>query len=226
MISTKDIQGGEVKTQKTLSPGNHKITILNVKLNRPPYSTDGYEVHLNVVGPDLGPGFEGFFIDKDNESLGRYKGQIGRVKSSKWIYETKSVGEYNFNRDLEILKFIKQLCTALECEKWFDDQDNKHETIESFINQFNEDAPYKDKELYTCIAGRQYENKAGYKNWDLYFPKFSKMGIPFEKFNADLTKSRVYKFNEDEHAIRLKEKDTKNDEVDSFSTEESDFELG
>ena len=34
------------------------------------------------------------------------------------------------------------------------------ETIEDFVAYFNEHAPYQDKYLNTCLAGKEYENKS------------------------------------------------------------------
>jgi hypothetical protein len=214
MISTTNIPSGGSKLQKTLQPGNCKIKINKVYLEDFPYGTDAYNLMLDCEGEDLGPDFEGFFVDKDDESLGRYAGQVGRVRASRWAYEDKNLpNNVVINRDIEITKFLKNICDATDCADWLIGEDGQHETIESLVNKFNEDAPYADKYLYACLAGKEYENKQGYVNYDLYFPKFTREGIPFEA--EDAGSGRVYKYNETDHIIKRKVK-----EVDSFEANE------
>jgi len=207
MISTKDIPGGGGgKTPKTLQPGNATIKVNGIYLDTVPWDKEAYNLMLDCEGTDLGAEFEGFFIDKTNEGLGRHKGQVGRVRSSQWAYQDKTLpGDIIIMRDVEITKFLKNLAVATDCLAWYEGQDGKHETIESLVEKMNEDAPFADKFVNTCLGGREYENKAGYTNFDLFFPKFSKAGIPFEDSTADST-GRVYNFDATEHIIKKKVK--------------------
>lgn len=203
MLNTKDIKtGGGGTTPKTLQPGNTKLTILKVDLEDFKFKPDGLNMILHCEGGDMGSDFEGFFINKSNESLGRYKGQVGRIKAGEWAFAdgtTKS--GIAVSRDQDILKFLKNLCIELDCVKWLEDQDGKHATIQSLVTQFNTDAPFKGKWMNVCIAGKEYLNKEGYPAYELFFPKFSKTGVPFETVEKE--KSRVQQFNEKEH-IRKK----------------------
>lgn len=221
MISTKDIPSGGSKTPKTLQPGNIKLKVNSIYLDKFPWGEDAYNVMLDCEGEDLGENFEGFFIDKDNESLGRHSGQVGRVRASQWAYEDKTIGDgIEISRDVEITKFLKNLCEATDCVDWLEGEDGKHETIESLVEKMNEDCPFADKYMSVCLGGREYENKAGYTNFDLFFPKFSKAGVPFE--SADAETGRVLKFNEADHIQRKKVK-----EVEEFegSNAKEEFEL-
>jgi len=220
MISTKDIPAGGGKAPKTLQPGNINIKVNRIYLEKYAFGENAYNVMLDCEGPDLGSDFEGFFINKDNEKQGRYKGQVGRVRSGQWAYQDKMLaGGIQILRDVEIAKFLKNLAVATDCVKWYEGQNDKHETIESLVEKMNADAPFKDKWISTCLSGKEYENKQGYTNYDLFFPKFSKSGIPFEAESTDT--SRVYKFNDDEHIIRKKVKD-----VEEFaSADDADFSL-
>lgn len=214
MISTKDV-GGTGSIPKLLQPGNRIVKINKVYLDKVPWSDTGYNLKLDCEGPDLGDNFEGFFIDKDNEELGRHKGQVGTIRSSQWLYEDKTVGDFDIKRDLEIVKFIKNLCDALDESDWLNSQDNKHETIESLVEQFNADKPFEGKFLNMCICGKEYENKDGYTNYDLFLPKFAKTGLPFESEDVEVGLSRVYKFDESKHIIKKKTK-----EVEGFSSDD------
>ncbi len=78
-LNTKDIKtGGGVA--KTLQPGNQQCKINSVELEEFKFKEGGYHIMLNMESVDMGPDYQGFFINKDNESLGRYKGQVGKVK--------------------------------------------------------------------------------------------------------------------------------------------------
>lgn len=214
MLNTKDIKGGGGdSTPKTLQPGNQKITIHRVELEDFKFKPGGLHVILHVEGEDMGEEFQGFFIDKQNESLGRYKGQVGRVRASEWAYadgETKS--GIPVSRDDDMLRFLKSLCIELDCLDWLENEDGKHPTIQSLYEAFNNQKPFKGKWLNVCLAGKEYNNKEGYTNYDLFFPKFSKAGVPFENVNKGA--SKVVTFNPDQHIVRKK-----NEEVKDFGND-------
>ena len=213
MISTKDIPTGGGKTPKTLQPGNASIKVNSIYLDSVPWDVNEFNVMMDCEGADLGENFEGFFIDKANETLGRHTGQVGRVRSSQWSYVDKEItGGIQILRDVEITKFLKNLAVVTDCVAWLEAEDGKHETIQSLIEKMNEDAPFSDKFLNVCLGGREYENKGGYTNYDLFFPKFSKQGVPFEADGAN--SGRVYTFSDSDHIVRKKVK-----EVESFSAD-------
>lgn len=226
MISTKNINTGGASLSKVLEPGNKTIKINSVSLEEG-YNKDTYNLVMQCEGIALGENFEGFYRDINDQSKGRYEGQVGRVKSSEWPYNDFTLENGNkIVRDDEILKFIKNLCDAIGTS-WLEEQDNKFETIEELVHQFNVDAPFDNVFLYTCLCGKEYMNKGGYLNYDLFLPKFTKQGFPFEKLDEESEVSNVYTFNADAHIKKMK----KAKEVDSFSNEEkneevnSDFEL-
>lgn len=214
MLSTKDVKaGGGSSLPKIIQPGNHKVKINKVELEDFKFKPGAVNLLLHMEGEDLGEDFQGFFINKDNESLGRYKGQVARVKAGEWAFadgQTKSGIEVS--RDMEILRFLKNLCLELNCLNWFEDQDGKHGTIQSLVEAFNNDKPFANKWLNVCIAGKEYMNKEGYTSYDLFLPKFSKSGVPFE--GVGKAKSRVMTFKESEH---IKKKAVEN--VSGFGAE-------
>ena len=232
MLSTKNVTtGGTGASQKTITPGNQIVKVLSVKLEESRFKPGSYHLVLNVEGEDMGEGFEGFFIDKDNPELGRHKGQVGKIKTSDWAYmdgQTKS--GVQISRDLEILKAVKNICMEMGVMDWYDAQDEKHETIEEFVQAFNEDAPFREKWVKICVAGREYLNKQGYTNYDLHLPKYSKGHTPMVLKGRD--DSKLIQFDPSTH---VKKADVK--PVDSFGDEDqptaeprpkkisSDFEL-
>jgi len=196
-LNTKDIKtGGGVP--KILQPGNALCSINGFALTDFTFKPGGLNLILNLEGVDLGKDFEGFFIDKNNETLGRHKGQVGQVKASEWAYadgETKT--GIPISRDGEMMKFLKNICLAFDCVNWLDAQDGKHATIQSLFAAFNTDLPCGNKKIEFCICGKEYTNKAGYIQYELFLPKFSKTHVPFGK-------TKVITFNEAEHIRKKK----------------------
>jgi len=221
MIST-NVPAAKTATPKTLQPGNTKITIRKIFLEEFPYSkAEGisYNLKLECVGEDLGESFVGFFIDKDKESLGRHKGQVGTIRATQWAFEDKIIAarDINISRDVEIVKFLTNLAAATGCQAWMKENDGVFGTIEEFVNAFNAEAPYKEVVLDVCLSGKEYENKGGYTNHDLFFPKFSKEGIPFADPESDQA-ARVLVFDATKHVIAKKPAKV----VESFGTEEGE----
>jgi len=217
MISTKNINTGGNSTPKTLAPGNAEIKINTVRLETVPYKAGAYNVVLEAEGPALGADFEGFLIDKDDPSKGHYAGQVGRIRYSEYPYSDGVTKRGDvINRDEEILKAIKTLCRDLNCEGWLDAQDEKHNTIESLVEQFGSDKPYAGNFLRVCIAGREYQNRSGFTAYDLFLPKWSKDGLAMESASVDPTMSRVVKYNPEVHIKKAKTQD-----VASFGTDAS-----
>jgi hypothetical protein len=203
MISTINIPSEGSGVPKVLQPGNHTVTINTVKIEVPPYNKDAINIILGVEGPDMGESFEGFWINKDDESLGRHKGQVASVKLSQYAYAdgtTKS--GISVKRDVELLKALQTLCKTLNCNDWLLAQHNNHLTMESLFAQFAEDKPFAGKQLYCCIAGSEYTNKQGYTNFDLYFPRTNRGSSAYEI--AGIKGSQVVLFNEEIHIRRKK----------------------
>jgi hypothetical protein len=230
MISTKDVVSttGGSSVPKVIQPGNETCTVLNIKLEPARFKEGGYDIILNVEGPVMGDDFEGFWINKDDQSLGRHLGQVGRVRASEYPYAdgtTKSGIEVS--RDKELLRFLQSFCKETKSLEWFVQQDNKHETIESLFEAFNNDKPFAGKEIRMCIAGKEYVNKEGYTNYDLFLPKYSRGQVPFESASIEENSSKVVTFDEQIHV-----KKRKVESVSSFGDNETaapkvtgDFEL-
>lgn len=196
---------------KTLKPGNVSAKINSIKLESVKWKEGAYNLVFNLEGPDLGEVFEGFQIDKDRPELGKAKGQVGRVKSDKWPYSdgTTKTGIV-IERDVELLKFIKGLCRAIGKLQWFDSIDKKYDTIEELINALDTDAPFRNVWLNWCICGKEYMGKTGYMNYDLYLPKTTKQGIPFEMEQVE--SGNVFTFDPNIHI----EKERKATPVEGF----------
>lgn len=219
MLNTKNVLNEKEtnNVSKVLLPGNCKFVIHSVELGTVPYDSSAYTFSLNVESEKI-EGLEGFYIDKNDPSKGRFEGQVGKIKLNKYAYKsTTTKTGIEINRDLEILRAIRNICKETDCINWFEAQDNQHDTIESFVEQFNNDKPFANKWLIGCVAGREYLNAKKYKNYDLYFPKVDKGFVAFQ--NADSEDLRVATFNSSEHIERLTETSTKPaNKVESFGS--------
>ena len=80
MLNTKDMSAGSGRTKPVLDPGNHVVKINSITLDQTPYDSESYNIHLHVETAPVGGDFEGFFRDYNDQSKGRYDGQIGRVR--------------------------------------------------------------------------------------------------------------------------------------------------
>lgn len=221
-LSTTDLGGGS-SLAKTIAPGNHVLKVNNIELEDFRFIDGAKHLILHVETEPI-EGFEGFLLDKDDESKGRYTGQIGRVKASQYAFadgETKS--GIKIQRDRSVLIFLQTLSKALGVNDWFAEQDGKHETLEDFVDAFNIQAPIKDKYLRMCVAGKEYLNKAGYTTYDMWLPKADNKKYALTELNSD----KVITFDETKHLRKLEVKDVNNFGNDDFTSPDisSDFSL-
>lgn len=217
-LSTKDL-GAETSSgagiPKTVAPGNHELKVNGIRLEEFKFIDGAYHLILDMETKPI-DGFEGFLIDREDESKGRYAGQIGRIKASQYAFadgETKS--GIKIERDNSIMIFLKNFSTALGISDWFLEQDNKHETIEDFVTYFNENAPYQDKYLHCCLAGKEYENRSGYIAYDCYFAKAQN-----RKYGYSPKADSVQTYNEAKHLRKLENKP-----VAAFGNDDDDLSI-
>jgi len=208
---------------KTIAPGNHTLKINSIVLEDFKFIDGAKHLVLNLETEAI-DGFEGFLIDKDNPEAGHYAGQIGRVKASQYAFAdgiTKS--GVKVERDKSLMIFLKNLTNSLGISEWFLAQDNEHDTIEEFVDAFNSTAPYKDKYLEFCIAGKEYEGKNGYTNYDMWLPKSVKGAYSIVPKGGE-----VLKFSETDHLRKLEVKPVESfgdDDLSIPSRAASDFDL-
>jgi len=211
-LSTTDLntEGTGSGMPKTIAPGNHELKINSVRLEEFKFIEGAYNFILEMETKPI-EGFEGFMRDRNDESKGRYDGQIGRVKASQYAFangETKS--GIKIDRDRSLLMFLKNLSNALGINDWFAEQDNQHETIEDFVKAFNDTAPYQDKYLHTCLAGKEYENKSGYIAYDCWFAKAQN-----KKYGYSNNPDTLQKYDESKHLRKIENKP-----VESFGNDD------
>lgn len=210
-LSTTDLakEGGS-GMPKTITPGNHTLKINRIDLEDFKFIDGAKHLMLYVETAPI-EGFEGFMIDKDNPEAGHYAGQIGRVKASQYAYaDGKTKSGVEIQRDRSVLIFLQNLCKALNINDWFAEQDNKHDTIEDFVEAFNLTAPFKDVFLEMCVAGKEYEGKSGYTNYDMWLPKGVKSGYAYAPVGG-----KVMLYDEADHLKKMEVK-----QVESFGDDD------
>ena len=225
MLNTKDMSAGSGRTKPVLDPGNHIVKINSITLDQTPYDADSYNIHLHVETAPVGGDFEGFFRDYNDQSQGRYEGQIGRVRISPFPFkDTTLPSGREISRDQEILKHMITLAETLEMRDGLDSINAQ--TIEDFMRECN-DLMGGSKLINMCIGGREWENKEGYINNDLFLPRISKDGIAMEAMDKE--NSRLLKFDRGVNVKALVKKDNPSNSVETPFKADSgsgdDFEL-
>ena len=198
-LSTDDLGNSGSGLPKTINPGNQLLKINNIDLEDFKFIDNAYHMILHVETEPI-EGFQGFALDKDNPDKGHFKGQIGRVKASQYAFadgETKT--GIKIQRDRAILMFLQNLCKTMGINEWMTAQHNKHNTIESFVEEFNKTASIKDKYLEFCIAGKEYVGRTGYTNYDLWLPKAQSGKYAF----GEVDSGKVIKYDESKHLKKL-----------------------
>ena len=226
MLNTKNMSAGSGRTKPVLDPGNHTVKINSITLDKTPYDAESYNIHLHIESEPVGGEFEGFFRDYNNQSLGRYDGQVGRVRISPFPFkDTTLPSGREISRDQEILKHMITLAETLDMRDGLDSIEA--ETIEQFMTECDR-LMGGSKLINMCIGGREWENKEGYVNNDLFLPRISKDGIPMEAVDAE--NSRLLQFDRAKHVKALVKKDTSPNGAEEIpfkadSGSGSDFEL-
>jgi hypothetical protein len=100
------------------------------------------------------------------------------------------------------------------------------QTIEEFMVECGK-LMENSKFINMCIGGREWENKEGYINNDLFLPRISKDGVSMEAVDAE--NSRLLKFDRAVHVKALVKKDAPSNGMEkpfkADSGSGSDFEL-
>lgn len=214
MLSTKNIP--DSKLAKTFGPGNQKAKINRIEL-QPGYNPGSYQVKLFLESEDLGPDFEGFFIDPVAQT-DRYVGQVGTVRMSAYAFEDGSTKTgVKVNRDQSILRGLMNLAKALGVSEELDTI--SADTIEEFVPLASEVLSKNGKFLNFCLAGKEYVDKGGYTKYDLFLP--TSKGGQYAYEAVDAVDSKLMKFDPSAHLIRKAPVKP----VEEFAAAKDDFDI-
>jgi len=224
MLSTKDMSAGSGRVKPVMGSGNNVIRINNVTFDVTPYDADAYNIVLHVEGKPEEGEFQGFLKDVANPEGPRYEGQVGRVRFSPYAFkDTTLPNGKEISKVDEVMKSMIQLSEVLDKRESLDQIEAN--TIEDFMTKANT-ALSGDAYINVCLASREWVNKEGYVNNDLYLPKPSSAGVAMESVNVE--NSNIIKFDSNNpNHLRKAQVETK--PADSFepATPESgsDFEF-
>jgi len=222
MLSTKDMNAGSGKARPVISPGNQKIKINKITYDQTPYDKDAYNIVLHVESEPVTGEFEGFLINADDPNGPRYQGQVGRVRISPYPFkDTTLPSGREIKLENEVLRSMIGLAEALDKR---DDLDSiEADTVEEFMSSANTMLS-GDTYINACIGAREWENKEGYINNDLFLPRASKDGVSIERL--DVENSRLYKFSKEEHVREIQKKSSpQTDTFEPVNPNGSDFDL-
>lgn len=211
MLNTKSIEtsAASSKVAPVVRPGNHVMRINRIYLEEPRYPTTDKEYFLMLdleTQPVNDPDFKGW-TDANGKP---YAGQIGRVKFSYYSYKNTTL-ESGVKIDMveKILQSLAILAQNLDARDILDSIEEP--TLESFVNSASA-ALCPTAFLQFCIGGKEYENKDGYTNYDLFLPKPQRGSYPFGNLESD----KIITFDSTNHIVSTK-KQAK--EINSFSPE-------
>lgn len=196
MLSTKDVQSGGSSLKKTLGPGNHTVTVYDIELT-PGYNQGSFQILLRVEGPNLGPEFDGFLKDKNNPGGAKFTGQVGRVRLAPYAFEDRTFADgTKVTRDTSMLRAIDRL--AICCGVQQEVKDISAQDWPDMINQVKR--LIVGKKISVCLGAREYTNKSGYKEYDLFLPR-AKDG---KYSHTSVGDTNLVVFNEAEHIVKEK----------------------
>ena len=225
MLNTKDMSANSGRTKPVMGPGNQKIKINSITFDKTPYDSDAYNIMLHVETEPIKGDFEGFYRDMNDQSKGRYEGQVGRVRMSQYPYKDATLPSgREVSRDQEVLKSMIFLSEQLGKRDALDSIEA--DTIEAFMTKASE--LFTNSDFFNaCIGSRQWENKDGYINDDLYLPRPSKDGVPVESIDMDSSKSRLMTYDKSTHLREIVKKETPaaDSSFEGTKGSGSDFEL-
>lgn len=188
--------------QKSLQPGTHQCSILDLKLEKPPYDPNQYNLIFSLQGPELGEDFVGFPINRLDPSKGNYKGQTSNVKANQygfkdWEYKGKAI-----LRDESIQNFLGTFLKQLNLLDQFQGMNVTAETIEDLVAEIRSFLIKGEYKIYFTIAAQKYFKEGSeYPSYALYLPKRTEGKFAYANTSDD---TKFIEFNEDVHVVLKK----------------------
>ena len=197
MLNTSGMSAGSGKEKPVIGPGNHVVKINSITFDVTPYDMDAFNIMLHVESEPVEGEFQGFLLDANNPNSPRYAGQVGRVRFSPYPYKDATLASgAEISRDTEVMKAMIFLSEQIGKRTELDAiQAN---TIEDFTVKCNT-VLSNTGFINVCLGSREWENKEGYINNDLFLPKMSKAGIPLEALETENSRLITYNTGDKTH---------------------------
>ncbi len=206
MLNTKDMSAGSGSIKPVMGVGNQKVKINSISFDQTPYDADAYNIVLHVETEPVKGEFQGFLKDVNNPNGPRYDGQVGRVRYSPYPYKDATLPSgREISRDTEVLKAMVFLSEVLNKREQLDAIEA--DTIETFMVKVNQAFQNSDY-INACVGGREWENKEGYINNDLFLPRISKDGVPLEAVDKESSRMLQFDSNNTNHFRKLQKQDS------------------
>ena len=206
MLSTKDMSVGSGSIKPVIGVGNHKLKINSITFDQTPYDADAFNIMLHVEGEAVTGEFNGFLKDMNNPDGERYTGQVGRVRFSPYPYKDATLNNGNeISRDTEVLKAMVFLSEIVNKRNELDAIEAN--TIEDFMTKASVVCSGTGF-INACLGGREWENKEGYVNNDLFLPKRSRAGVPLEALDIEGSNLLAFDKNDTNHFRPIVKKDS------------------
>jgi hypothetical protein len=141
----------------------------------------------------------------NNPNGPKYQGQVGRVRFSPYPFKDATLNNGNeISRDTEVLKAMVFLAEVVNKRSELDAIEAN--TIEDFMAKASKvcaDTGY----INACLGAREWENKEGYVNNDLFLPKRSRNGVPLEALDTENSNLLTFDKNDTNHFRPMIKKD-------------------
>ena len=224
MLSTKDMSAGSGGTKPVIGTGNHKVKINSITFDQTPYDADAFNITLHLEGEPVTGEFNGFLKDMNNPNGPRFEGQVGRVRFSPYPFKDATLSNGNeISRDTEVLKAMVFLSEVVGKRNELDAI--QADTIEDFMSKATVVCAGTGW-INACLGAREWENKEGYVNNDLFLPKRNRMGVPLEALDTENSNLITFDSGDKNHFRGMEKKEsTPASNFEPAPTAGSDFEL-
>jgi len=210
--------------QKSLTPGTHQCTILDLKLEKTPYDAKQYNLVFTLLGPDLEEPFVGFQIDRLNPAKGNYKGQTSNVKSGQYAFKDWQYKGKDISRDESIKNYLGTFLKQLNLLDQFQGLNVDAQTIEDLVNEVKTFLIKGNYKIYFTIAAQKYFKEGSeYPSYALYLPKRTEGKYAYANTADD---AKLIPFNEEIHVVLKSTKEVSETEdtlVQGFAPENEVF---
>ena len=218
------MSAGNGGTKPVIGTGNHKVKINSITFDQTPYDSEAYNITLHVESEPVTGEFNGFLKDMNNPNGERYAGQVGRVRFSPYPFKDATLNNGNeISRDTEVLKAMVFLSEVVGKRAELDAIEAN--TIEDFMIKAAKICSQTGY-VNACLGAREWENKEGYVNNDLFLPKRNRMGVPLEEVDAENSNLITFDKNDTNHfRPMVKKESAPANNFEPAPTAGSDFEL-
>lgn len=191
--------------QKSLQPGTHECTVLDLKLEKPPYDPNQYNLVFSLMGPELGEDFVGFAINRLDPSKGTYKGQTSNVKANQYGFKDWEFKGKAISRDESIQNFLGTFLKQLNLLDQFQALNIHSESIEDLVAEIRAFLIKGGYKIHFTIAAQKYFKEGSeYPSYALYLPKRTEGKFAYASTADD---AKLLPFNEAIHVVEKKAPD-------------------